>query len=105
MLDEEADIARLDESKQAELRVINESRTHETEVTSYRLNKSTPASFPSNLLQWKQLTECSTLPNPKLESEINTYLFLLADDSIIGENGPTLKLLVQQIPDADNVNP
>ena len=53
--------------------------------------------------QWKNYLNCSSLPDIKRESDINTYLLLWEEEKLQFEDIPSLTPLYNQIPNADTV--
>ncbi|KAJ2995480.1 hypothetical protein HDV02_000765 [Globomyces sp. JEL0801] len=48
--------------------------------------------------QWEKYLECSILPSPKCERDLNTYLMLWAEEKLIFEDVPSLTPLYSQLP-------
>ncbi|KAJ3224433.1 Protein casc1 [Clydaea vesicula] len=76
--EEEIDIIRLENEKLAALAILLEERQLEAD--------------------WIQHLDCSVLPDPKIEKDMNTFLSLLAQDNLIKENEPSLKNLFHLLP-------
>ncbi|KAJ8325166.1 hypothetical protein O5D80_006120 [Batrachochytrium dendrobatidis] len=53
--------------------------------------------------EWKQFMDCETLPQPKSERDVNTYLGLWAEEKISVEEEPSLTPLFNQLPNAETL--
>jgi hypothetical protein len=48
--------------------------------------------------EWNQYLECSDLPNPKSERDLNTFLILWGDEKLVFDHIPSLNTLYKQLP-------
>ncbi|KAI8812586.1 hypothetical protein BJ742DRAFT_792944 [Cladochytrium replicatum] len=54
-------------------------------------------------MDWVRYIQCSTLPDPKNERDMNAYLSLLSATPVIKENSVSLELLHEQIPTLESL--
>ncbi|ORY53110.1 hypothetical protein BCR33DRAFT_845340 [Rhizoclosmatium globosum] len=52
---------------------------------------------------WKKFLECSTLPDPLNEPELNTYLSLWAEEPVGNDDDPSLQALMEALPNAEKL--
>ncbi|KAJ3071030.1 Protein casc1 [Podochytrium sp. JEL0797] len=81
--DETRDFAHAVESRDALVKKIMGGRREETD--------------------WKKFLECSTLPDPLNEPELNTYLSLWAEEPVGNDDDPSLTALVAALPKAEKL--
>ncbi|KAJ3332244.1 hypothetical protein HDU76_000835 [Blyttiomyces sp. JEL0837] len=53
--------------------------------------------------EWKKFLECSSLPDPNDERELNTYLSLLGEEQLGSDDDPSLKPLLDVLPNAEKL--
>ncbi|KAJ3366849.1 Protein casc1 [Kappamyces sp. JEL0680] len=68
----------------------------EKEAADLKLKEQTTAFFA----QWSRFLECSLLPSPKIERDLNTYLMLWADEPLEFDDIPSLTTMYRQLPNA-----
>jgi len=57
------------------------------------------------LLKWEKYLQCSEIPDPKNESDLNSYISVWKDDQICSNiHEPNTELLEKQLPDIESVH-
>jgi Cancer susceptibility candidate 1 N-terminus len=70
--------------------------SHATNVKSFLKERQ-------DVVDWNNYVACEPLPNPKIESDVNTYLALWEEEPISLKEEPSIEPLLLQIPLADTL--
>ncbi|KAI9342888.1 hypothetical protein BDR26DRAFT_1006555 [Obelidium mucronatum] len=92
---EEAERLRLEEEiRQQELRAKKERELREQRERE---------AFEALFNQWKRFLECSILPDPLNEPELNTYLSLWGEEPVGNDDDPSLQGIIDALPNAEKL--
>ncbi|KAJ3024760.1 UNVERIFIED_CONTAM: Protein casc1 [Siphonaria sp. JEL0065] len=87
------------------LRLEEEARLQELRAKKERelREKQEREAFEALFNQWKRFLECSILPDPLNEPELNTYLSLWAEEPVGNEDDLTLQGITEALPNAEKL--